>query len=67
MNVFMEPRQLETLVKDFTASAGNFEGFYNDMNEREKILFKGYLHSLRVETNSPNMVVETETTAAQLF
>lgn len=63
----MKPRTVETLVKDFSAAAGNFEEFYNEMNEREKILFKGYLHQLRVEAHSPNMSVETETTSAELF
>lgn len=61
------PRSLDTLLEDFKTSAGNFNRFYSEMNEREKHLFKGYLHSLRVATNSPNMSVETETTSAELF
>ncbi len=67
MYFFMEPRPVEILVKDFSASAGNFEEFYNGMDEREKLLFKGYLHQLRVEAHSPLVTANVETTTAPLF
>ena len=67
MYFFMEPRPLEALVKDFVAAAGKFEEFYNGMNEREKTLFKGYLHKLRVEAHSPLVTANVETTTATLF
>lgn len=67
MYFFMEPRPVEILVKDFSASAGNFEEFYNGMDEREKILFKGYLHQLRVEAHSPLVTSNVETTTSVLF
>jgi len=41
------PRSLDQLVKDFEASSGNFAGFHKGMSEREKILFKGWLHQMR--------------------
>lgn len=67
MYFFMQPRPIETLVKDFMAAAGNFEEFYNGMDEREKLLFKGYLHQLRVESYSPLATQNIETTTATLF
>lgn len=67
MYFFMEPRPVEILVKDFSAAAGNFEEFYNGMDEREKLLFKGYLHQLRVEAHSPLVTANVETTTAPLF
>ena len=67
MYFFMEPRTTEVLVKDFAASAGKFEEFYNGMNEREKTLFKGYLHKLRVEAHSPLVTANVETTTVTLF
>jgi hypothetical protein len=63
----MEPRPLEILVKDFVAAAGKFEEFYNGMDEREKTLFKGYLHRLRVEAHSPLVTSNVETTSSVLF
>ena len=41
------PRGLQEIVKDFAAAAGNFKAFHKDMNEREKVLFKGWLHQMR--------------------
>lgn len=41
------PRSLEQLVTDFNASSGEFAKFHKGMNEREKILFKGWLHQMR--------------------
>jgi len=67
MYFFMKPRPVEILVKDFSAAAGNFEEFYNGMDEREKLLFKGYLHQLRVESHSPLATENVETTTAPLF
>ena len=43
------PRSLERLIKDFRASAGDFEKFDKSMDLREKTLFKGWLHSMRRE------------------
>jgi len=48
-----KPRGLEELINDFKESAGNFLGFYETMDSREKTLFKGWLHSLRIENHSP--------------
>ena len=44
-----QPRSLEKLIKDFRASAGDFEKFHNSMDLREKTLFKGWLHQMRKE------------------
>jgi hypothetical protein len=63
----MEPRTTEVLVKDFSVAAGKFEEFYNGMDEREKTLFKGYLHKLRVEAHSPLVTSNVETTSSVLF
>ena len=41
------PRSLEQLIADFKASAGNFNQFHKELSEREKILFKGWLHQMR--------------------
>lgn len=43
------PRSLERLIKDFRASAGDFEKFDKSMDLREKTLFKGWFHSMRRE------------------
>lgn len=43
------PRSLDKLIKDFEASAGDFEKFNKSMDMREKSLFKGWLHSMRKE------------------
>ena len=42
-----EPRALEVLVQEFKNSAGNFALFNRNMDERERILFKGWLQNLR--------------------
>lgn len=42
-------RDLKTLIRDFQNSAGDFEKFNDSMNERESVLFKGWLVSLRRE------------------
>lgn len=42
-----ETRPLDVLIREFEASAGNFDEFHTTMNGREKILFKGYIHSMR--------------------
>ena len=44
-----QPRTLKKLVKDFKASAGDFEKFNQSMDSREQILFKGWIHQLRKE------------------
>lgn len=41
------PRSISQLVQDFEDSAGNFKKFHKGMNEREKVLFKGWLARLR--------------------
>ena len=67
MFLFTTPRPLEQLIKDFEGSAGNFEEFYNGMDEREKFLFKSYLHDLRVKAHSPFVFQKGETTQSTLF
>jgi hypothetical protein len=67
MFLFTTPRPLEQLIKDFEQSAGNFEEFYNGMDSRERILFKGYLHDLRVKAHSPFVRGNDETTSTTLF
>lgn len=44
-----QPRSLDKLIKDFEASAGDFEKFNKSMDLREKTLFKGWLHQMRKE------------------
>ena len=44
-----EPRSLERLIKDFRNSAGDFEKFYNSMDKREEVLFKGWIQQMRSE------------------
>jgi len=41
------PRTLEQLIADFNASSGEFAKFHKELGEREKILFKGWLHQMR--------------------
>jgi hypothetical protein len=41
------PRGLDQIIKDFEAAAGNFKAFNKGMNEREKVLFRGWLHQMR--------------------
>jgi len=67
MYLFITPRPLEQLIKEFEESAGNFDGFYNAMDEREKFIFKSYLHKLRVEARSPLVDLNDETTSSPLF
>ena len=43
------PRDLKTLIKDFQNYAGDFERFNDSMDEREFVLFKGWLASMRRE------------------
>jgi hypothetical protein len=42
-------RELNALIQDFNASSGNFIGFYENMNDKEKEMLKEYLESLRVK------------------
>ena len=44
-----QPRSLDKLIKDFEASSGDFEKFNKSMDLREKILFKGWIQSMRRE------------------
>lgn len=44
-----QPRSLEKLIKDFRASAGDFEKFNTSMDTREQTLFKGWIHQMRRE------------------
>lgn len=41
------PRTLEQLIADFNASSGEFAKFHKELGEREKVLFKGWLHQMR--------------------
>ena len=49
MNDQKEPRSLEKLIKNFRNSAGDFEKFYNTLDKREVILFKGWMNQMRRE------------------
>jgi hypothetical protein len=55
-----KPRGIEDLINDFKESAGNFLSFYETMDSREKTLFKGWLHKLRIESHSPLLAATTE-------
>ncbi len=44
-----QPRSLERLIKDFRASAGDFEKFNQSMDIREQVLFKGWIRQMRRE------------------
>lgn len=55
-----KPRGIEDLINDFKESAGNFLTFYETMDSREKTLFKGWLHKLRIESHSPLLAATTE-------
>ena len=44
-----QPRSLEKLIKDFRASAGDFEKFNSSMDLREQTLFKGWITQMRRE------------------
>lgn len=55
-----KPRGIEDLINDFKESAGNFLSFYETMDSREKTLFKGWLHKLRIEAHSPLLVGSLE-------
>lgn len=61
-----KPRGIEDLINDFKESAGNFLSFYETMDSREKTLFKGWLHKLRIESHSPLLTATTEE-ASKLF
>ena len=43
------PRKLDQLIEDFQNSAGDFERFNDSMDEREFVLFKSWLASMRRE------------------
>lgn len=53
-----QPRSLEKLIKDFRASAGDFEKFNRSMDLREQTLFKGWLHQMRKEI--PRFAIHVE-------
>ena len=53
MKEIIEPRSLNQIIEDFIKSMGSFNSFYRSMSQREMILFKGWIHSLRVQSNSP--------------
>jgi hypothetical protein len=42
-----ESRGIDQLIKDFEGSKGEFESFYDSMNDVEEEIFKGYLNSMR--------------------
>lgn len=42
-----ESRSLEILIHEFDASSGDFDAFHSGMNGKEKLLFKGYINSMR--------------------
>ena len=48
-NTEKNSRDLKTLIKDFQNSAGDFERFNDSMDEREFVLFKSWLASMRRE------------------
>jgi hypothetical protein len=48
-----KPRGLEQIIEDFKNSAGDFLKFYNGMDSREKVLFRSWIHKLRIEAHSP--------------
>jgi hypothetical protein len=45
-------RTLYELKEEFITRAGDFENFHNTMNGREKLLFKGWLQSMRLKRTS---------------
>lgn len=53
MKEIIEPRSLNQIIEDFLGSAGSFGSFYQGMSQRERTLFKGWIHSLRVQSHSP--------------
>lgn len=61
-----KPRGIEDLINDFKESAGNFLTFYETMDSREKTLFKGWLHKLRIESHSP-LLAATDEGSSKLF
>jgi hypothetical protein len=50
MAVENKNRTLDQLVEDFKASAGNFTAFNDNMNDDEKVIFKGWLAGMRAPT-----------------
>ena len=53
MNEISDPRYLPQIIQDFQKSEVSFLSFFQKMKPREKVLFKGWLHSLRVKSHSP--------------
>jgi len=53
MKEIIEPRSLNQIIEDFIESKGSFNSFFQGMSQRERTLFKGWLHSLRVQSHSP--------------
>jgi hypothetical protein len=47
MSEASEVRSIQDLVQEFKNSPGKFLDFYESMNSREKILFQGWINSLR--------------------
>jgi len=45
-------RTLYQLKEEFIKKGGDFENFHNTMNGREKLLFKGWLQSMRTISTS---------------
>jgi hypothetical protein len=41
------PRALEVLIQEFKNSAGNFATFNQNMDQRERTLFRGWLQQMR--------------------
>ena len=43
------PRGIDELIQDFQSLSGQFLKFQRGLNEREKVLFKGWLSQLRAK------------------
>jgi hypothetical protein len=48
----LNTRTLYQLKQEFIKRDGDFENFHNTMNGREKLLFKGWLQSMRFNPTS---------------
>jgi hypothetical protein len=48
----LETRTLEKLKREFIATPGCFEDFHNNMNGREKLLFKSWIQEMRREATA---------------
>jgi len=59
MKEITKSRSLNQIIQDFRDSEGSFLSFFQQMSEKEKDLFRGWLHSLRVQSYSP-LVHENE-------